>query len=105
MMAGRFRVLMISLMVDLVSAPAWAQEDLDPWEGFNRKVLAFNETADRFVLRSVACVYWFIAIRFVRRGGTNVFKNIIDITIVFSIILTCLLHIKYTVTDMYCIHY
>src|SRR5690625_6373482 len=78
MMAGRFRVLMLSLMVALVSAPAWAQDDLDPWEGFNRKVFAFNETADRFVLRPVDSGYRFITPRVVRRGGTNGFNNIKD---------------------------
>lgn len=84
MMAGRFRVLMLSLMVALVSAPAWAQDDLDPWEGFNRKVFAFNETADRYVLRPVASGYRFITPRVVRRGVTNVFNNIKDVPSAFN---------------------
>src|SRR5690625_6769527 len=84
MMAGRFRVLMLSLMIALVSAPAWAQDDLDPWEDFNRKVFAFNETADRYVLRPVASGYRFITPRFVRRGVTNVFNNIKDVPSAFN---------------------
>src|SRR5690625_5730838 len=84
MRAGRFRVLMLSLMVALVSAPAWAQGDLDSWEGFNRKVFAFNETADRFVLRPVASGYRFITPRVVRRGVAFVFYNIIDVPMGFN---------------------
>src|SRR5690625_7899904 len=71
-------------MVALVSAPAWAQDDLDPWEGFNRKVFAFNETADRVVLRPVASGYRFITPRVVRRGVTNVFNNIKDVPSAFN---------------------
>lgn len=84
MMAGRFRVLMLSLMIALVSAPAWAQDDLDPWEDFNRKVFAFNETADRYVLRPVASGYRFVTPRVVRRGVTNVFNNIKDVPSAFN---------------------
>src|SRR5262245_49451194 len=60
----------------LVAAPAVRAETSDPLEGFNRKVLAFNDTADRFVLKPVAKGYRAITPKPVRRSIGNFFANI-----------------------------
>lgn len=51
---------------------------LDPWENWNRKVFAFNESLDENVLRPVATVYAKLVPQFVRRSVDNVFGNVAD---------------------------
>ena len=51
---------------------------LDPWENWNRKVFAFNEGLDRYVLKPVATGYQKVTPQFVRRGIDNFFSNIAD---------------------------
>lgn len=47
----------------------------DPLEPFNRKVYAFNEGADRMVLKPVAKGYVAVVPQLARRGVTNFFNN------------------------------
>lgn len=51
----------------------------DPWEGFNRKVFAFNDTADRWVLKPVAKGYTYVTPDPVERGVSNVFSNLLEV--------------------------
>ena len=51
----------------------------DPWEGFNRKVFAFNEVVDDAVLRPVAEGYRRVVPQLVRTGIGNVFGNVADV--------------------------
>lgn len=51
----------------------------DPWEGWNRKVFAFNDAVDNAVLKPVAEGYKAVVPSLVRTGVTNVFGNIGDI--------------------------
>jgi phospholipid-binding lipoprotein MlaA len=60
------------------SAPAVATNPVDPWEAWNRKVFAFNETVDEAVLKPVAEGYRKVVPSLVRRGIDNVFSNIGD---------------------------
>jgi len=48
----------------------------DPWEGFNRKMYAFNDAADRAVIRPVAAGYRKITSTNVRRVVNNFYDNI-----------------------------
>lgn len=48
----------------------------DPWEGFNRKVHSFNNTADEFVLRPVAVGYKRIVPESVQAGVFRFFANL-----------------------------
>jgi phospholipid-binding lipoprotein MlaA len=48
----------------------------DPWEGFNRKMYAFNDAADRAVIRPVAAGYRKITSANVRRVIGNFYDNI-----------------------------
>ncbi|MEY2842737.1 MAG: hypothetical protein RI920_774 [Pseudomonadota bacterium] len=51
----------------------------DPMEGWNRKVFAFNETADAYVLKPLARGYKAVAPEPVRTGLNNVAGNIRDV--------------------------
>jgi phospholipid-binding lipoprotein MlaA len=48
----------------------------DPYEGFNRKVFAFNEGLDKAVLKPVAKGYEKVLPEFARTGVTNFFNNL-----------------------------
>src|SRR3979490_286764 len=48
----------------------------DPYEGFNRKVFAFNEGLDKAVLKPVAKGYDKVMPEFARTGVTNFFNNL-----------------------------
>ena len=69
-----FAVLIMSLAVS-----AQAEHPDDPWEPFNRKIFAFNETLDRYVLKPVARGYQFITPDIVDTAITNVFNNLGDV--------------------------
>ncbi|MBX3604115.1 MAG: VacJ family lipoprotein [Piscinibacter sp.] len=51
---------------------------LDPWENWNRKVFAFNETLDENVLKPVATAYSNVVPQPVRQGVDNFFGNVAD---------------------------
>jgi phospholipid-binding lipoprotein MlaA len=55
---------------------AVAAETSDPLEGFNRRVQAFNDTADRFILKPVAKGYKKAIPETIRRGVGNFFENL-----------------------------
>jgi len=48
----------------------------DPWEGFNRRVHAFNNVVDRAVARPLATAYTNVVPRFARTGVSNFFSNL-----------------------------
>jgi phospholipid-binding lipoprotein MlaA len=53
-------------------------QKLDPWESWNRKVFAFNESLDEHVLKPVATAYSEILPSPIRTGIGNFFGNIGD---------------------------
>jgi phospholipid-binding lipoprotein MlaA len=53
-----------------------ASPSYDPWEGFNRRVHAFNNVVDRAVARPLATAYTKVVPRFARTGVTNFFSNL-----------------------------
>jgi len=53
-------------------------QKLDPWENWNRKVFAFNEGLDKYVLKPVATGYANVVPQPVRRGVDNFFANAAD---------------------------
>jgi len=65
-------------------AHAPADEPADPLEPVNRAVYAFNETADRYVLRPVAKGYDTVAPSFVRTGVRNFFDNLFYPTVIVN---------------------
>jgi phospholipid-binding lipoprotein MlaA len=59
-------------------APKTAAQKADPWENWNRKVYAFNESVDEAVLKPVATAYRNTVPELVRTGINNVLGNIGD---------------------------
>ncbi len=51
---------------------------LDPWENWNRKVFAFNESLDENVLKPIATGYAKVVPQIVRQGIDNFFNNAAD---------------------------
>lgn len=59
----------------------------DPWQGFNRKMYAFNDAADKAVIRPIAVGYRKITSSDMRRIVANFFANIkMPITIINDIL-------------------
>lgn len=48
----------------------------DPWEGFNRRVFAFNDVLDRYALKPISQTYVKVIPSPVRTGVGNVFSNL-----------------------------
>lgn len=61
------------------TAGAAAPHPGDPWERFNRRVYAFNDTLDRLALKPVAQAYQRYVPSLVRTGVGNVLGNLGDI--------------------------
>lgn len=69
-----------SVMFALLSSPLLAAEQ-DPWEGFNRKVFAFNEFCDRYFMKPVAKGYQWLMPDVADRAVSNVFSNLGDVVV------------------------
>jgi len=67
-----------SLFLLGLSQYGYTQElvDQDPWEGYNRKVHAFNDTVDRYVMKPVAKGYRAITPDPVEESFGNLFSNL-----------------------------
>ncbi|WP_233998852.1 VacJ family lipoprotein [Microbulbifer pacificus] len=61
--------------------------DRDPWEGFNRAMFRFNDTADRWFLKPVAISYRQITPIFMQSGVSNFFSNLHEINNVLNDVL------------------
>ncbi|MBQ0726458.1 MAG: VacJ family lipoprotein [Thalassolituus oleivorans] len=74
---------LFALAICSVTSPVVALEDNnDPWEGFNRKVFAFNDGLDRYVLRPVAVGYNYITPEFVDNSVTSMYSNAGEVLVV-----------------------
>ncbi|MDC8771590.1 MlaA family lipoprotein [Roseateles albus] len=71
-------VLVLSGCASLRSAPGSAGQKLDPWEPWNRKVFAFNESVDENLLKPVATVYSNIVPAPIRQSVDNFVNNVAD---------------------------
>jgi len=74
----RIRALLAAVVAALAQGCASAPGTDDPWEGFNRKAFAFNESLDRHVMKPVARGYVAATPSFVRTGVNNFFGNLAD---------------------------
>lgn len=72
-------------MLPLMASPvAYANEDADPWEGFNRAIFAFNDTLDKYLLKSVATGYDKVTPTVVKTGVGNFFNNLGEVTTIVN---------------------
>lgn len=74
----------VMLLVSLTGCAARAADDgdveVDPWEGFNRKVFAFNDTLDRYAARPAARTWRKVTPDWFDESVTRVFENIKDLS-------------------------
>jgi|TARA_A100001391_G_scaffold102125_3_gene67987 phospholipid-binding lipoprotein MlaA len=63
---------------DPFAGPAMDWEEIDPWEGFNRKMFGFNEFVDRYALKPAAKGYRFITPQWLDDTFTRFFANLQD---------------------------
>lgn len=80
---GNSPVLLGALVLSLgclLSPVSQAQSNADdPWEGFNRKVYSFNETADKYVTRPLAKTYRLIMPDLAEKAVSRFFGNLGEI--------------------------
>ncbi|WP_299595955.1 MlaA family lipoprotein [uncultured Microbulbifer sp.] len=62
-------------------------EDRDPWEGFNRAMFRFNDTADRWFLKPAAVSYRQVTPHFMQTGISNFFSNLHEVNNVLNNVL------------------
>ena len=65
---------------DPFAGPTMDWEEVDPWEGFNRKMFGFNEFVDRYALKPAAKSYRFVTPQWMDDAITRVFSNLGDAT-------------------------
>jgi phospholipid-binding lipoprotein MlaA len=75
--------LLLALCI-VLSSSAFAMENRDPWEPVNRKIFAFNDTADRYLLKPVAKGYQKITPDPVETGIRNFFSNVGEVPIIIN---------------------
>lgn len=63
----------------VASSPVAAPKEVDPWQGFNRKMFAFNDTIDKYLLRPVAVGYKAVMPDPLEKGVTNIFSNVLEV--------------------------
>ncbi len=67
----------LAMLLSLGIAPlARAQQEDDPWEGFNRHIFSFNDGVDVYVLEPVAKGWDWAAPKPVQTGFSNFFENL-----------------------------
>ncbi|MEA2119364.1 VacJ family lipoprotein [Halovibrio sp. HP20-50] len=77
--SGGLPLLLVALLASAGCASTQVAQDAhpeDPWEGFNRKVFAFNDVLDRYALKPVAKGYRTITPDPVQTGVGNFFSNL-----------------------------
>ncbi len=85
--AGLHGLFASALLVLLAGCTIAKPRSDDPWEKFNRKMYAFNDAADRAVIRPVAVGYRKITSPNVRRVISNFYSNIkMPITIINDVL-------------------
>ncbi|XBS22601.1 VacJ family lipoprotein [Methylomarinum sp. Ch1-1] len=60
------------------------EDEVDPYEGFNRKVFVFNDKLDTYVAKPISDAYLWVTPEFVQTGVANFFSNLKDINVVLN---------------------
>jgi phospholipid-binding lipoprotein MlaA len=81
-------ILVLLLLLPLGTACAAVEErEIDPWEPVNRKIFAFNETLDKYILKPTARGYRFVMPDAAERGVSNFIANIYQFNSVINSLL------------------
>ncbi len=69
---------------DEAAAAITEEDEIDPYEGFNRKVFVFNDKLDKYVAKPISDAYLWVTPQFVQTGIANFFSNLKDINVVLN---------------------
>ncbi|MCK4840252.1 MAG: VacJ family lipoprotein [Methylococcales bacterium] len=69
---------------EVIVVDASVEVEIDPYEGFNRKMFGFNELLDDYLAEPVVKAYIWITPQFVRTGVSNFFNNLEEINVVLN---------------------
>lgn len=58
--------------------------EVDPWQNFNRRIFAFNDGVDKYLLRPLAVGYTTVMPDPLERGVTNIFDNVLEVPSVIN---------------------
>jgi phospholipid-binding lipoprotein MlaA len=78
-MLMRTRHALVVLLLALFAGAGQAADPRDPWEGFNRRVYAFNDFLDTWFLKPVARGYRYVTPEPVDRSVSHVFDNLREV--------------------------
>lgn len=76
--------VIFALVMTGCASTEYAENERDPWQGFNRTVYGFNDTLDQALLKPAAKGYQAVAPDFVETGVRNFFSNINDVSVAFN---------------------
>lgn len=81
-----FRISLLASALLLSGCATTQQADgvNDPWEGYNRVMYSFNDTADRAILKPAAQVYDTVLPDPIQKGVSNFFNNLNEITVIIN---------------------
>ena len=79
-----FRIVTLCCVVAMVSTGCATMNNVDPYEGFNRKVMAFNDGTDKLFLKPLALGYLVVTPKPVRQSVHNVFANLNEPTVIIN---------------------
>ena len=77
----------LCLLLIFVGPYCYAENAQDPWEGFNRKIFAFNDFMDRHIAKPAAKAYQKLTPRAVDQSVTNFFANIDEVLVLVNDVL------------------
>lgn len=77
------QILLLAILL-LASVSCFAEEDPDPWEGFNRAMFTFNDTLDFYFLKPIATGYDKVMPDPLQSGVSNFFNNAGEIVTVIN---------------------
>ncbi len=84
---ARVAFLLLTSLLFVGCASTQSTDPRDPWEGFNRSIFSFNDTAERWVLKPVAKGYTAVTPDPVERGVSNFFSNLLELRNVLNDVL------------------
>ncbi len=80
-------ITLIAFIASLLSSCSYNENDIDPYEGFNREVFSFNKEVDNYITKPIALTYDFIVPDSIEYRISNVFSNLGEVTTVGNDIL------------------
>lgn len=87
MSLSRYFLILLLLFSSVTLRASDEVGNIDPWESVNRKIFAFNETLDRYILRPVAKGYDWVMPDFAQRGVGNFIANIYEFNSIYNALL------------------